>query len=76
MVSSGLRRDPKEKHLFVASALVLVDSLATGSEYRALPLTSLTTFLREWAAVHSVGPMPLASYLLKASPVASAAYLR
>lgn len=45
-----------------------------GLRYQALPITSLTTFCREHAAIQSIHIpqlMPLASYILKASPVVS-----
>ena len=49
-----------------------------GSEVQVLPLMSLSTFSREWAALHSTRDhrlMPLTPYILKASPVISASRL-
>jgi hypothetical protein len=45
----------------------------------AVPVMSLTTFLREWSALMSIRNhhlMPLAPYLLKGSPVVSSQHLR
>ncbi|CAM6031735.1 unnamed protein product [Sphagnum compactum] len=50
-------------------------SCAVGGQYSVLPLLGLCSFVREWAALHSLRDqrvMPLAPYLLKAAPVASA----
>lgn len=51
----------------------------TSRTWYILPLMNLCTFLREWQALHSIRDhrlMPLAPYLLKASPVVSQAHLQ
>lgn len=49
------------------------------SGLRILPFMNLATFTREWAALHSMRSqklLPLAPYILKASPVVSVSRLR
>jgi hypothetical protein len=44
-----------------------------------VPVMGMSTFIREWTALHSMhnhNLIPLAPYLLKASPVVSATHLR
>jgi hypothetical protein len=44
-----------------------------------VPVMSLSTFTREWVALHSVHShflMPLTPYILKASPVVSLSHIR
>lgn len=46
--------------------------------WKVIPIMNISTFLREWIALHSIRDhrlMPLAPYLLKASPVVSQAHL-
>jgi hypothetical protein len=62
------------------SLLMLTGTAPAQDTYRyCVPVMGLTTFLREWSALLSIRSchlMPLAPYLLKASPVVSSQHLR
>ena len=62
------------------SLLMLTDCAPAQDTIRwCVPVMSLTTFLREWSALMSIRSnrlMPLAPYLMKASPVVSSQHLR
>jgi hypothetical protein len=69
-----------EKKQAQQTLLVLAGNVLPMDKVRlVVPIMSLTSFLREWSAVMSIRNhrlMPLAPYLLKASPVVSSQHLR
>ena len=71
---------PREKQIAHQTLLILKDSAPCTSEtWICAWVTNLSTFFREWTALHSIKShklMPLTPYILKAAPVVSAAQLR
>lgn len=72
-------RDDKENKRQQATLLMLAGSAPPQDTVRlVVPVMGLTSFLREWSALMSIRNhrlMPLAPYLLKASPVVSSQHL-
>jgi hypothetical protein len=70
----GDKKQSQQTLLVLAGNALPVDTVRL-----VVPIMSLTSFLREWSAVMSIRNhrlMPLAPYLLKASPVVSSQHLR
>lgn len=76
----GNNRAGSDKKQSQQTLLVLAGNVLPMDTVRlVVPIMSLTSFLREWSAVMSIRNhrlMPLAPYLLKASPVVSSQHLR
>jgi hypothetical protein len=73
-------RDRREGKKQQSTLLMLTGAAPSQDTVRlVVPVTGLTSFLREWSALMSIRNhrlMPLAPYLLKASPVVSSQHLR